>query len=172
MPAITKTHLLGLAAAAIAVALTASLFVLSQQSNPETDPAPTPTVTPAVTPSVGPASSGMAGQTGIKSATVEGKKIFPSEAIPNDFRICAVNVATQTETCAAAGGEPTYRLNVPAGSYQVYAVVPSFDPSYRAYYSRFVTCGLTAECTDHSPITITVGDGQIAGGIDVGDFYR
>lgn len=165
MTAITKTHWLaiGVAAAVIVGAAAFGFSLLGGPSEPKTSPSPTPTPTPTVT--VSPA-------TGSAVATIQGRKIFPSEAIPADFRVCAANLASHAETCTAAGGAPTYRLQVPAGSYRVYAIVPSFDGSYRAYYSRFVTCGLRAECTDHSPLTVTVAAGQTVDGIDAGDFYR
>jgi hypothetical protein len=165
MPAVTKSHVLaiGLAVLVIAAALAAGLSALNQQSKPGPSPTPTPSLTPiaVATPAAEP-----------EPATIQGKKIYPSEAIPGDFRVCAVNTTTQQETCTAAGSEPTYSLQVPAGSYRVFALVPSLDPNFRAYYSRFVECGLSVECTDHTPITVTAPASQTLSGIDVGDFYK
>ncbi len=174
MPAITKIHWLAIGASIVVVigALTVSLSLLGQRSksNPHPSPTPTATVSASASPSAAAAAPNQAAESA--PATIQGKKIFPSEAIPSDFRVCAVNVSTEQEVCTAASSAPTYSVQVPAGSYQIYATVPSFDRSYRAYYSRFVTCGLRAECTDHSPITVTVTNGQVLGGIDVGDFYH
>lgn len=178
MSTIPKTHWLAIGASAAIVvgALVVSLSLFGEQSKTKTSPSPTPTPTPtaAVSAPASPVAAAAAPNqaAGSAPATIQGQKIFPSEAIPSDFRVCAVNVSTQETVCTAASSAPTYSVPVPAGSYQIYAVVPSFDPNYRAYYSRFVTCGLRAECTDHSPITVTVTGGQVSGGIDVGDFYH
>lgn len=167
---ITKTHLVAIGATTAVIAgLVGGFIWLGLKSETQTSPVPMATLTVAApTPSTSAVSSNPSANT----AVIQGQKIFPSQAIPHDFTVCAVNVANQAEICGLPSSEPTYRLELPAGSYQVYAAVPSFDPSYRAYYSRFITCGLQVECTDHTPITVTVAAGQTSAGLDVGDFYR
>ncbi len=38
-------------------------------------------------------------------------------------------------------------------------------------YTKFVLCGLAANCTDHSLIRVTVKSGETAGGVQVKDRY-
>ncbi|MEX2043466.1 MAG: hypothetical protein WD926_01070 [Patescibacteria group bacterium] len=109
---------------------------------------------------------------------LEGPVTYPGEGIPGDIRVCAVNLATSRETCTGDilrhrrfRDSRGYRLSVPPGNYQVYAVAPSFDPGYQAFYSAFVVCGYRAGCTDHSPITVSVKAGQTRTGVEPGDFY-
>jgi hypothetical protein len=109
---------------------------------------------------------------------IEGPVSYPSEGIPPDIRVCAVNLVTSRESCTKKltrsgrfrSGQG-YRIAVPPGNYQVYAIAPSFDPGYQAFYSAFVVCGYRTTCADHSPITITVRSGQTRSGIEPGDFY-
>ena len=101
---------------------------------------------------------------------IAGQRLYPSEQLPSDFTTCAINLASGQATCLG-GNQQTYELSLPSGQYQVYAVVPSLNPTYKAYYSRFIACGLRVDCTDHTPIVVTVPAGGTVGGIDVGDFY-
>lgn len=139
---------------------------------------PPPSVTPVVSPTATPVPVGPTAVLEV-TGTIEGPVSYPAGGVPNDLRVCADNLQTGQTVCA--GGllhEPRfpkgvgYRLRVPAGSYQVYAISPSFDPNFRAYYSRFVTCGYREDCTDHTPIPVSVGAGAAATGIEPGDFYR
>lgn len=136
-------------------------------------PSPSAPVAPA--PGQGPQHTAASSPAG----TVEGSLSYPAQGIPSDLRVCAVNLSSGRATCTSQHLADTrfrsgqgYQLQLAPGSYQVYAVVPSFDPNYRAYYSRFVTCGYQASCQDHTPITITVTGGQTVTGIEPGDFYR
>lgn len=101
---------------------------------------------------------------------ITGQRIYPGERIPDDFTICAINLASGQASCLG-GNQLEYQLVLPPGQYQIYAVVPSFNPTYKAYYSRFIACGLRAECTDHTPIVVSVPAGGTTSGVDVGDFY-
>ncbi len=106
---------------------------------------------------------------------IRGLLSFPSEFIPDDMEVCAEPIGAGTEICttehiAGARGY-TYELEVPAGSYYVYAVVPSYNPNYKAYYNEFVACGEWG-CDDHTPIEVEVEAGEIVEGIDPGDWYN
>lgn len=136
------------------------------------DPAPSPSasVAPSPSPVVATAAKQPATTASQPTGTITGKRIFPAEGLPADFTTCAVNMANGQATCIA-GNEDTYSLTVAPGKYQVYAMVPSFRSDYKAYYDQFIVCGIKAECTDHTPITITVPAGGTRSGVDVGDFY-
>jgi len=60
-----------------------------------------------------------------------------------------------------------YKLAVPPGDYHVFSRVDDRD----AYYTNYITCGMSVECEDHSPIVVTVGAGQTVGDIMPGDWY-
>lgn len=168
-------------AAAAAVGTAGAVTFGRSQDRAADRPSPSPTVsaTPAATGPGGPAAASRGGGPAPGHGVIEGPLAYPGEGIPGDIRICAVNLATARETCTenvVRNGRfkngRGYRLSVPAGNYQVYAVVPSFDPGYQAFYSAFVVCGYRAECADHSPITVGVETGKTRTGIEPGDFYE
>ncbi|RPI58841.1 MAG: hypothetical protein EHM56_00710 [Chloroflexi bacterium] len=106
-----------------------------------------------------------AGEAGL----IRGKLCYPSEYIPA-MTVYARDVDTgDTVTLEVPENTPEYELEVPGeATYQVFAwTVDGLGGSY----SRFVTCGLSVECTDHGLIPVSVGAGQEVSGIDVCDFY-
>jgi hypothetical protein len=67
-------------------------------------------------------------------------------------------------------GESSYRLDgVTPGTYMVYAWLN--EGNLGGTYSEAVPCGLNADCTDHSLISVTVESGQEVTDIDVCDWY-
>ena len=114
----------------------------------------------------------------IENATISGSVSYPSEYIPETMIVCAENNLTAEEYCSEGLIEDNsymygygYELSVPAGAYYVYAIVPDFDPNYKAYYNEYVTCGLSVECESHDPILVTLLPGQSATEIDPMDWY-
>ncbi|HSJ53044.1 MAG TPA: hypothetical protein VLC52_04785 [Anaerolineae bacterium] len=104
-----------------------------------------------------------------EAGVIQGKLCYPSDYIPA-MTVYAREVNTgETVTVEVPENTPEYRLEVPGeATYQVFAwTVDGLGGSY----SRFVTCGLSVECTDHSLIPVPVGAGQTVTGIDVCDFY-
>lgn len=99
---------------------------------------------------------------------IEGSLGYPGEFIP-PLKICAENLTTQTQLCTSVHLKDTkyqygvgYRLEVPSGTYHVFA-------DYRekkAYFSRAVQCGLTVGCDDHEPVTVTVQASKIITRVD------
>ncbi|MDO8559201.1 MAG: hypothetical protein Q7R84_02610 [bacterium] len=113
-------------------------------------------------------------QTGI----IEGSLSYPSDFIPSDMKICAEDTATQEEYCTDTRIRDSkytygngYKIEVPAGSYYVFATTIQYISGYKAYYSSFVTCGLRVDCPSHKPIAVTVNIGEIITGIDPQDWY-
>ena len=99
------------------------------------------------------------------TGTITGSLNYPSEGIPDDLEVCANNTITNETVCTndhVTSNEYQhgvgYELIVPAGSYSVYSKLP--DSNYRAYYSEAVLCGLTIECTDHTPLVVKIGANQ------------
>ncbi len=161
--------------------------VIAATTNKNNSPQPQVTVSPSLTPtsSISPAVAPAAdGSTGTSQSTgqiaqagngvIEGPIVYPSEAIPPELQVCAVNLGSNATTCTGQHinssrfkGNTGYQLSVPAGNYQVYAVVGS----NKGYYSKMVTCGYNYGCADHSPITVAVAAGQTVPNIEPGDFY-
>jgi len=119
----------------------------------------------------------------VQTGTIEGSLSYPSEFIPSHMTICAEDTSTKKQYCTKThiqNQKYTYGVgykieDVPSGSYLVFAYFPggeaSYSESYRAYYSKFVTCGMSVDCASHDPIVVTVAAGQAVTGIDPQDWY-
>lgn len=112
-----------------------------------------------------------------QTGSITGSLSFPSSGIPENMEVCAENVTTQQLFCTSEhlkGDEYTYGfgydLELPLGKYFVYAKLPN-DP-YKAYYSEFVTCGLSVECESHLPLSVEVTEGVELKNIDPQDWYN
>lgn len=122
----------------------------------------------------------------LKPGVVEGSLSYPSDFIPPDLTICAENLATKKLYCTNKHLKAKkyrykvgYKLEAPPGDYHVFAQLPDparygagYAKDYRAYYSKFVTCGMGAECLDHTPIVVKVKSGETLSGIDPQDWYK
>ncbi len=114
---------------------------------------------------------------------VTGSLSYPSEFIPADMEVCAEDINGEKILCTnehVRGESFTYgigyALTLPAGEYYIYAHVPNQvdmkGESYKAYFSEFVTCGLSVECSDHSPIKVVVVQGETISSVDPQDWYK
>lgn len=110
--------------------------------------------------------------------TIEGSLAFPSQGIPKDMKVCAQNWISNEVICTSTHIEDPkytygvgYKLEVPTGEYYVYAEVSTFE-NYKAYYNKYVTCGLKYECTDTTPIIVKISAGETASKIDPQDWYH
>jgi len=121
-----------------------------------------------------------------QSGVIEGSLSYPSEFIPDHMTICAENLATKqiysTNKHVKAKKyqyKVGYKLAVPPGNYHVFAQLPDparygaeYPKDYRAYYSKFVKCGMSVECKDHTPIVVMVKSGETVSRIDPQDWYN
>ena len=110
------------------------------------------------------------------SGLITGSLSYPSEGLPDDLEVCAVNTLTESQYCTNDKINSDkftygigYNVEVPVGSYLVYSKT-QYD-TYKAYFSEFVTCGLEANCQSHEPIIVFVSAGQTVENIDPGDWY-
>jgi len=111
-----------------------------------------------------------------KLGNISGSLSYPSEGIPDNLKVCAENADTKETLCTSEHLESVqfdygkgYNIEVSPGSYTVYAQIPG--DTYKAYYSDFVSCGLTADCPSHEPIVVKVEAGKAQLGINPQDWY-
>lgn len=115
---------------------------------------------------------------------ISGSLGYPSDYIP-EMGVCAENTDGQDMYCTYEVLEDDdytygygYEVSVPPGDYNVFAhlVDPETSIGYtdedRAYHSRFVKCGMGAECSDHKPIKVEVERYQHVTGINPIDWYN
>lgn len=145
-------------------------YSMGKKSNNNQEKAlPSPTQTPTtITPT----------PTASNSGYIEGSLGFPSEGIPEAMIVCAENIDSNQTTCSNDQLKSSkytyglgYKIEVPIGNYHVYAYVPGFNQDYKAYYSEFVTCGLSVDCVSHNPIVIQVSAGSTQENVDPQDWY-
>ena len=112
-----------------------------------------------------------------QKGTIEGSMSFPGEGIPDYIEVCAENQSTKEVVCTSEHLQnPKYTygfgyiLEVPTGAYFVYALDP--NRNYKAYYSEFVTCGLSIDCSSHDLILVEVKAGETISDVDPQDWYK
>jgi hypothetical protein len=113
----------------------------------------------------------------LQKGTIEGSMSFPGEGIPDYIEVCAENQSTKEVLCTTERINNSkytygigYMLAVPAGGYYVYALDP--NRNYKAYYSEFVTCGLSIDCPSHDLILVEVKAGEMVSEVDPQDWYK
>ena len=168
-----KTTLIAISAIIAIVLAAAGAYFLGQKSlKPDrTNQTAQTTVTPKLTPTPT--------QQLTQSGTIEGSLSFPSEGIPADLQVCAETLIGVQFECTSTHIQDSkytygsgYKFELPPGKYYVYAQVPSFNSGYKAYYSEFVTCGLSINCSSHKPIEVEVSAGATVTGVDPQDWYN
>ena len=111
------------------------------------------------------ASSSPAALTGV----MEGKLCFPSEGIPPMNLYLQQAGAAEPVVVPIAQNQTAFSAEVPAGTYTAFAWLPDF--SFGGSYSQMVSCGLSADCSDHTLLSFEVTGGAATAGIDVCDWY-
>ena len=114
-----------------------------------------------------------------QKVTIEGSLSYPGNAIPKDMQICAQDISdAKNEFCTKEQIMDKkytygvgYKIELPLGSYYVYATVPSWA-GYKSYYDEFVTCGMKYGCASHTPIEVKVESGKNLSEIDPIDWYK
>ena len=101
--------------------------------------------------------------------SLSGTLSFPSEGIPA-LRIVAFNQNGSYQYIQTAANQSSYKIeDLPAGVYRVVAY--TLDGNFVGGYSQAVLCGLTAACTDHTLVAVTVTAGQDTPNVNPGDWY-
>ncbi|MFN3309801.1 MAG: hypothetical protein ACK44E_11400 [Anaerolineales bacterium] len=102
--------------------------------------------------------------------SIRGNLSYPSQFIP-PLRVVAIQFATQEAYFVdTVENQTSYQIdNLPPGQY--YVIAYTKDGLLAGGYTQMVPCGLSAECTDHSLIAVTVQPGQVTADIDPADWY-
>ena len=119
------------------------------------------------------------------AGSITGGLAFPGDAIPA-LTVVAVDLDTGKQfSVETRAGQRSYRLDVAAGRYIVFAVPhgpgvedePGEQP-LRGAYSAFSVCVLSApdkaeagQCQDHQLLTVEVGDKDTRRRVDLYDWY-
>lgn len=109
-----------------------------------------------------------------QAGSISGRLSYPSESLP-PMRIVAVNILTGEQFATEEYEGGLYGIQgLPAGTYHVFAYpVDTKDATkdLAAGFTEFVTCGLTAECQDHSLIDVVVAANTVTSDVNPGDWY-
>jgi hypothetical protein len=119
-----------------------------------------------------------------QTGTVTGKLSYPSSFIPPMRVVLFSLTGGKAYFVDTAKNQNTYSLDVPVGTYYVVSYPHEGTPgttgvadsytlsggSSAGGYTQMVPCGLSADCTDHSLIPVTVEAGQTASA-NPGDWY-
>lgn len=159
----------------VAAMVHATLTAFAAAGGTGTTPAATDTTAP---PPAGPTATETLSTTPMSSfpdmGTISGTLMYPAEGIP-PLRIAAFEVTTgEVSYMDTAANQNTYTFGLPVGSYHVVAYTHGgggFPDGLPGGYTQAVPCGLSASCTDHSLITVTVTAGATTSGVDPNDYY-
>lgn len=116
---------------------------------------------------------------------ITGSLSYPSDYIPN-MGVCAEIVGGTEEHCTYEMLEDEdytygygYEIAVPPGDYNVYSYLVDSasetgeaDDDYKAYYSKFVICGMDISCTSHQALKVSVDRNEKVSRIDPIDWYK
>jgi hypothetical protein len=105
---------------------------------------------------------------------ITGTLKYPADRLP-PLRIVAYNLAdgsvSYTETSA---DQSAYQFEIPVGNYNIVAYSiggDGFPSGLAGGYTKAVLCGLSADCTDHSLVTVTVTAGTTLENVNPGDWH-
>lgn len=103
------------------------------------------------------------------TGTIRGKLSFPSEQIPplTIFAIRIDNGLSTYYSIETTQNQFSYAIDVDPGIYNVYA----FRDDFAGAYTRYVTCGMGSNCSDHTPLPVAVKAGKTVKNIHLKDWY-
>src|SRR2546425_5438028 len=167
--------------AGVIAALVVTVACFSSTSQPTPTPVASSTPSASATPTA--AARRVCPPAQQLSGAITGKFSYPSESAP-PLAIYAIRVDTpgsyrvaHTAPIVRAPASTTYTmLAVEPGTYVVVAYPADANgrptgASLAGSYTPAVACGLTASCTDHAPIRVTVRGGQTTANVNLFDWY-
>jgi hypothetical protein len=108
------------------------------------------------------------------TGTISGKLSYPASAIPPLRVVATSTVDGSINYTDLPANTFTYSLIVPVGTYKVIAYTlggGGYPDGLPGGYTQMVPCGLSASCTDHTLIVVTVTAGATVVNVDPGDWY-
>ena len=106
--------------------------------------------------------------------TITGSLSYPAEALPA-MRVAFFPLDGSTTSYTDTGpGQNSYSIDLPEGQYYVVAYSlggDGFPTGLAGGYTQAVPCGLSASCTDHSLVPVTVVANTTQSNINPGDWY-
>lgn len=119
-----------------------------------------------------------------ETGTITGTIMYPSEGIPTDIEIFAIDtttgdiqeaVVTYSDPGEDMSATASYVITVPAGTYYVYGTVDAVTDTngdvWKSYYNQYVVCGMSTSCTDTTKIAVAVAANEETENITIGDWY-
>lgn len=106
----------------------------------------------------------------VATGTMTGKAVYPSEAYPDDFKVCALNSTTKKEiVCDATIIKGKYSFDLTPGEYFIVAKTDVME----GYYDAYMKSGMKSDICEakNIPLAVTVTAGNTVNDIDAGDFY-
>jgi hypothetical protein len=111
------------------------------------------------------------------TATIKGILMATDAGFGGNEIIVAKNIETGKEIKTKKGDikyiaefKASYTLKVPPGKYFVYQTTPN-NWDIPAYYTEFVTCGMSVDCPSHKKIVVTAVGGATISKINPSDNY-
>lgn len=114
--------------------------------------------------------AGMHTPQGSPAGTVSGKVCYPSEMIPAMTAFFQETASGEISEMDIEEDQAGFTIDLPPGKYIAFAYLKS-GAELGGSYSEAVPCGLSADCTDHSPLAFEVRAGSTTGGVDLCDWY-
>ncbi len=113
--------------------------------------------------------------TAVITGSISGQLRYPADSLPAMY-VTAYEVGSQNyRYVTTSPGQDTYEIDgLSPGNYHVIAYTvggAGFPGGLAGGYTQAVPCGLGANCTDHSLISVQVEVGQAATGIIPADWY-
>lgn len=154
----------------VASMVNATLTAVAAQARPTATPTELPATLaiPSETPTV--EARSFFPDTGL----ISGQLTYPAEKIP-PMRVVAFRLDDGSSSFVeTSAGQSTYELELPEGDYNIVAYTlggDGFPAGLAGGYTKAVPCGLTADCTDHTLIVVTVVVNTTLTDINPGDWY-
>jgi hypothetical protein len=131
------------------------------------------------------AAAALAASGPLLAGTITGGVAFPGDAIPALTVVAVEQASGKQFTVATRAGQRSYRLDVTAGRYIVFAIPhgpgvgdEAGQPPLRGAYSTFSLCVLgspekaaAGECQEHLLLTVDVGANETRKRVDLYDWY-
>ncbi len=145
-----------------------SAIQLTETASPTiTSNAPNPT-TPPTAPSIAQA---------VAKGSIDIEIGYPAGGIP-PLKVCLfavpakVGAYTQSLYCeTTATNQTEMTLAIDPGTYHIFAWPADDKYKLVGSWTPAVTCGLSVDCKDHSPLALTVKPDQITSGVEIKDWY-